>query len=154
MKVKTVVLFGSCLNFLFKTLVLCDILVFLQGFLEDCFFKCCRIFLPKIVNDFKWLLFRHEIIKRLGSQDNCTDSHEKGFYQNVKKYKMNIKFDFVRFLSSSFYLKNYEFPELINAKTFNLKKRNSFLERWLNILVWPGDNRKSWKLTSLWFLCL
>ena len=38
---------------------------------------------------------------------------------------MNIKFDFVRFLSSSFYLKNYEFPELINAKTFNLKKRNN-----------------------------
>jgi hypothetical protein len=87
MKLKTLTLKMSELAFLFKTPVLYDILVLFRGLLGGCFLECSRIFLPKIVNDFKRLLFWLEIIKRLSSQDNCTYSHEKGFYQNVKNIK-------------------------------------------------------------------
>ena len=73
------------LCFLFKTLVFCDIFVLLGGFIGSCFLNCGRIFLPKIVNDLKRLLFGFEIIKLLSSQDNCTYFHEKVFYQNVNK---------------------------------------------------------------------
>jgi hypothetical protein len=47
----------AVLHGLFKTLVLRNGLVLLGGILGDCFLDCGRIFLSKIVNDFKGLLF-------------------------------------------------------------------------------------------------
>jgi hypothetical protein len=73
---------------MYKTLIFCDILVLFEGELMLCFFASGKIFLPKIMNDFKRMFCLPEIIKRLCSQYDRTDSHEKGFYQNVKNKKI------------------------------------------------------------------